>query len=167
MSGGMGHMTEFRVLAILLLGLLAAPPALARTAVIVNSENPVDSVSRKELKRIYKGDITRWDFASESKLLVGLTDYKGKLERAGTFYKQATGLSATRLRTHWFGMAFRGEMYELPRRVKSEAAMITYVADNPNSIGFVDHSSLDPLPAKIKILKIDSRGPNDQGYPFR
>ena len=68
----MGHMTEFRVLAILLLGLLAAPPAQARTAVIVNSENPVDSVSRQELKRIYKGDITRWDFASESKLLVGL-----------------------------------------------------------------------------------------------
>ena len=163
----MKEIAQHRALTILLLGLLVASPAQARTAVIVNVDNPVDSVSRQELKRIYKGDITRWDFASESKQLVGLTDYKGKLESAGTFYQQVTGLSATRLRTQWFGMAFRGEMYELPQRVVSEAAMTAYVSDNPNSIGFVDHSSLDPLPAKIKILRIDSKGPNDPGYPFR
>ena len=142
-----------------------ASPAQARVAVIVNSENPVTSVSRSELKRIYLNDIRRWDFASDSKNLVEVVYYEGKEVKG--FYQKVTGLSRMRLRTHWLGVVFRGERPELPTSVKSQEKMIAHVAANPNSIGFVDAAGLDPLPADIKILKIDSKAPNDEGYLFQ
>ncbi len=52
---------------LLLASIVVAAPTHAATAVIINAANTVDSVSRSELKQLYKGEIGRWDFASTAK----------------------------------------------------------------------------------------------------
>ena len=138
-----------------------------RVAVIVNAENPSTSVTSDELKRIYRGELGRWEFASESKPAVKLADYENSLTYIEKFYKTATGLTPRKLRTRWFGMAFRGEIPELPPRLVSEKKMIAHVAKNPHSIGFVDASLLATVPPNIKILKIDAKSPDDPEYLIR
>ena len=148
------------------IGAFSPSPVGADTAVIINTENTVSSVTGGELKQIYLGEITRWEFASQSKERIELVDCKGKFEWVGSYYKKATGMSVMRLRTQWFGMVFRGEVPDLPKAVKSPEEIVALVADNPNSIGFVDAAFLKPVPARIKILKIDSKAPGDSGYLF-
>ena len=60
----------------------------AGVALIVNSENAITSVSQSQLKRIYRGDIRRWDFASDNKQAVELADYKSDSEWVAGFYKR-------------------------------------------------------------------------------
>jgi ABC-type phosphate transport system substrate-binding protein len=141
-------------------------PAEAGVAVIVNSENTITSLSQSQLKKMYRGKIRRWDFASDSKQPVQLADYKNDDAWVLGFYKKATGLSAMHLRTGWFGMVFRGEIPDLPARLNSEEKMIAHVASHPNSIGFVQTTAAGKLPKGVKVLKIDSKGPADKGYPF-
>ena len=64
-----------------------------------------------------------------------LVDYKHPSPVVEKFYKKATGSSPIRLRTHWFGSVFRGEMPDLPLRVGSPQEMIAHVATTPNAIG--------------------------------
>ena len=45
--------------------------------------------------------------------------------------------------------------------------MIAHVASGPNSIGFVQGSIVGKLPKDVKVLKIDSKSPTDEGYLFR
>ncbi len=95
-----------------------------------------------------------------------LIDCKGKFDWAKAFYKNATSVSAMRLRTQWFGMVFRGEMPELPKVARSPEEIVGHVGDHAGALGFVDASAVDPLPKNVKVLKIDSKGPGDQGYLF-
>lgn len=153
--------------ALLLSWILASTlPAQARTAVIVNSKNPVASLTTAELKRIYLGDLRRWDAVSGAKEPVELVDYKGERERVAEFYQATTGMSVIRLRTQWIGMVFRGEMPQLPASVKTEEEMIAHVAAHPGAIGFVDSAFLDRLPAQVKVLKVGAKLPGDEGYPL-
>ena len=145
----------------------ATSSAGAGVAVIVNSENTITSVSQSQLKQLYRGDIRRWDFASDNRQPVKLADYKHDFDWVPGFYKKATGLSAMRLRTGWFGMVFRGEIPDLPAQLSSEEKMIAHVASDPNSIGFVQGSIVGKLPKDVKVLKIDSKSPTDAGYLFR
>ena len=139
----------------------------AQIAVIVNATNPVESVSAADLKRIFLGQITTWEFGGGTKGTINLIDYRGKEEISETFYQTVAGTSPIIIRMKWLSMILNGEFQTLPVSMESERKMLEYIADNPSAIGFMSLADLDHSLKTIKVLKIDGNEVSDTQYPLR
>jgi ABC-type phosphate transport system substrate-binding protein len=126
----------------------------AQLCVIINNDNPTDTLSKSELRRIYLGEETHWHFQKRNEPII-LTDYKGKMNIAGEYYPQVVGLSPVKVRMKWLEKIFNGEFQSLASPFESEKEVIEFIAANRSAIGFVHLDQITPKPAAIKILKID------------
>ncbi|MDX1536597.1 phosphate ABC transporter substrate-binding protein [Arsukibacterium sp.] len=121
-----------RFLAIVLL--LAASgtvlPLNADIAVIVNPANAV-TVTPDELTRLYTG---------RSSALAAVNIAESSPLR-GQFDEKGVGRSSAQLKAHWSKLVFTGKGTP-PLELATEAAVIDYVAQNPNAVGYVDAASV-------------------------
>ena len=97
----------------------------AQVAVIVNSENPVESLDKDELRRIYLGEVTSWKLTKEKRENIVLIDYTAKVEIGEKFYRAAVGMSPVRVRMKWLGRILNGEFQKLPISMDSETKMVS------------------------------------------
>ncbi|MBF0558925.1 MAG: hypothetical protein HQL08_09105 [Nitrospirae bacterium] len=127
---------------------------LVATAYFVNPGNPVDNVTLKQLRDIYRGKIQRW---SELKTQTGKPGLDFKIKAISRLHcKLRPG--------HWRKLLdkdkeFGPGIYE----VGSIPDMISQVAESRDAIGWEVLSMVDKYEklAKVKPLKIDGYSPND------
>ena len=148
------------------LSLLISEQLDAQIAVIVNSANPVESLTNAELKRIYLAEVLRWDFADDTKEDIILVDYKGEVETAEKFYQTTAGMTPVKVRLKWLSRMFDGELLSLPVSMDSERKMIRFVAENTGAIGFIRATDLDPAVISVKAIEIDGVGIGHKDYPI-
>ncbi len=110
--------------------------AVDGVGVVVNPANPVQSLTKDQLKRIYAGEIDNWS-------TIGGTDH------AITIY---TRDEASGTRAVFWGLALdKGEIATSALFVPSNGAMKTAVANDPHAIGYVSVGHMDETVAPVAL----------------
>ncbi len=142
----------------------ASPSAQDRAsddlAIIVHRSNPVDELSRGELRRMFLLETQTWPRGR--KITVVLRE-KGQPERAEAL-QLICDLTDAEYERHVLLQTFRGNVGWGPRSILSADAMRRFVFNVAGAIGYV---SADETDDSIKVLRIDGRLPGEAGYPLR
>ncbi len=132
-------------------------------AVIVNSANPVESLSVGDLKKLFLSDRARWDTGkSVATVMVG----KGQPERVA-FLKIVCGMNDADFEKYFMQAAFTGKSVSPPKEVGSGRDVKSVVAGSPGAIGFVKASDLSAGDSGVKEVKVDGVGSSDPAYKIK
>ena len=130
-------MKKLAVFALLLVALLSAhgPSAAAQEGyrVVVNKDNPIDSITKQQLSHLLLKKRTRWDHNNTSADPVDLDSSSPVRE---TFSKDVHGRSVSSIKNYWQRQIFSGRGVP-PPEVTSDAAVVAYVSSRPGAIGYV------------------------------
>lgn len=133
-----------RKLLLILAALMASGTLQAEILVIVNANNSVHSMERKQVVDLFMGRVSVFPDKKSAETL----DLKtGTPLRAG-FYKNLTGKSEAQVDAYWATLVFAGRMSP-PKQLADENALIKEVANNPRAIAYVTRQ---PLPESVKIV---------------
>lgn len=142
----------------------APPAATARLehAVVVNEENPNQSISETELRRMLKAEVHFWP---RSYTVVELL-----LPRSGTparaFLNQYVyEMTDLQLKRYWLGLIYQNRIVEAPRSVPSLKVAVPILERLRGSITVFPARDVTPG-AKVKLLAVDGRHPNEPDYPL-
>lgn len=153
------------VIAILLLLASTARPVEAphpSVSFLVSARNPLRNVSAGDLRRIFLGEISRWDNGHHIVLFVR----PAETPEERLFLDRLVRMSDIDYSQWWLGAVFRGRAGQAPRIVETADAMARAVAANADAIGLVA-SSAALAESEVVVLTIDRRAPSDAGYPVR
>lgn len=147
---------KYRILVLLSLGLFVGPgpvgaQELSGLRVIAHRSNPVSSLSREELSRIFLKKVTRWE-NGQLVLPVELPENSAVRER---FSRAVHRRSVAAVEAYWQQRIFSGREVPPPERT-ADADVVEYVKANPNAIGYV---SADAPVDEVKVLRITESGP--------
>ena len=154
-----------RHLAILLLSSVLGPPALVQislaqnqeVAVVVNPKNPVSTVTRAELRKIFAGEKRTWAGGLSVKLVVRVP---GSYERVVLL--RLLGMSEGEYKQHWIAQIFHGEAQAEPVALFSNGMQKEAIGAFPGAIALVTRGDVKP---GMKVLKVDGHLPGEPGYP--
>ncbi len=141
----------FRTALAALLGALlcvAVPAARADVYVVVNSANPAQGMTQKEVLDLYMGRsraFANGDYALPFDLP------REHPSRAG-FYLALTGQSLAQINSYWSRLMFSGQTMP-PQPLPSEAAVLDVVRRNPSAIGYLTQEPTDKGVRTVLVLK--------------
>jgi len=147
----------------LLVALGAAAPRTARAqdaeplAIVVNRNNPVSEISLADLRRVFRGQRTRWTNGRRVTLVMRSP---GAPERA-TILRSVCGLDEEEYRRTFMQAVFGGQTSEIPKTLSSTNGVLRFVYNVPGAIGYVRARDVD---ASVKTLRVDGRLPGEPGY---
>ncbi len=124
-------LTRGMIFAVLVLGVPAWAFEKPDFVVIVHPSNPVSAMSRLDLERIYRKDIKFWP---DGEHVIPINAPSSSKVRA-SFNKTVLRSSIDALVTFWNRKYFGGETP--PLVLRSSDAILSYVAQRPNAIGYV------------------------------
>jgi hypothetical protein len=135
----------------------AAAAGAAELAVVVSPQNPVAELSASELREVLLMERQHWRGGLRIYLL---------LPESGTpekdlLLRRALQMNEDKLRRHYLGKLYGGEIPAFPGTAASGAAARRVVAHAPNALAVVDSSAVD---STVKVLRIDGLRPGDAGY---
>ena len=104
--------------------------ALAGENPIVKQDNPVESVSKKSLKKMLLGKAKKWD-NGDKVVLATLTGG----DTHEKFIKAFAGKTAKQFTNYWRKMVFSGKG-KMPKSFDSEEDLAAFVADNKGALGY-------------------------------
>lgn len=126
----------------------AALPAHAELVVIVSAKSPVNSLRSEQVADIFLGQIGNFPDGAEA---IALDQSIGSPLR-DTFYAKVASKSPALVKAYWTKMIFTGRG-QPPKELPSSAAVRKQVADNPNLIGYIDRSALDPSVKAVLVVR--------------
>lgn len=151
-------MSSWRVSAILMLAALLSPGVAVAgpIAVVVNPSNSVVTLSIEDLRHYYLGREST--FPDGRHVLLGVDTSTS--ERS---YETITGLSSNQFKKHWIKQVFSGTAASPPESFRDADALLTYVAENPGAVAFLDASLVDE---RVKVIAVEGAMPGAPGYPL-
>lgn len=140
--------------------LQSASAVAGEVAVIVNKANPTEEVSLEELGKIFRRDKKFWNNGRPIYLL---------LQETGSWEKQLVLRAVYRmndetLKQFWLGKIFRGDIPSFPPTLESNRAVLRFVSQVPAAVGFIDALAADDT---VRVLRINGKRPDEQGYPLQ
>jgi hypothetical protein len=159
------HMRRPAIIALLVLLASAARPAEPphpSVSFLVSAKNPLRNASAGDLRRIFLGEISRWDNGHRIVLFVCPAETtEGRL-----FLERLARMSDIDYSQWWLGAVFRGRAAAAPRIVAGAGAMVRAVAANADAIGFVA-TTPGTIEPDVALITIDGKSPSDPTYPVR
>jgi ABC-type phosphate transport system substrate-binding protein len=147
----------------LLLALLGGAPRPARAqdaeplAIVVNRNNPISEVSLAELRRLFRGQRSRWPNGRRVTLV--MRD-PGAPERDAILLS-LYGLEEEEYRRTYLRAVFSGEASDAPKTLASTNGVLRFVYNVPGAIGYVRARDVD---RSVKTLRVDEHLPGELGY---
>ena len=138
----------------------AGTPAADEVAIVVNSTNPVNSLTLAELRKIYFGDRQYW---KGNLPVVLLMRSQGSRER-DVVLRVVFEMTEDRYTKYWVAKVMRAEVSDPPASLYSFGMLQEGVRGNPGAIGYVNANDLRP---GVKVLRIDGLLPGKSGYSLR
>jgi len=126
------------------LTLLCSSTAWADLLLIVNANNPVVTLERKQVIDIFMGRATAFPNQQPAHTL----DVADINNLRAIFYKSLTGKNEAQVDAYWATLVFAGRMSP-PEKLPDEVAVIKAVKNNPAAIGYVTRQT---LPAGVKVV---------------
>jgi ABC-type phosphate transport system substrate-binding protein len=133
--------------------LMHATPAQTQersVAVIVHASNTTGALPTAEISRIFLKREKSWPSGAP----VAPVDREGSSSIRSSFARTFHDRSVSALDNYWQQQIFSGRDAP-PPVADSDAAVIEYVARNPNAIGYV--SAAADLPATVRVLQVRAR----------
>jgi hypothetical protein len=127
-------------------------------AVVVNSDNPVATLSMGDLRKIFAGAKRSWPGGQPIKLV---TRGSGCPERAALL--KLLAMSEGDYKQYWTAQVFRGEADAEPLTVPSIGMQKEALVLFPWAITLVNLRDVKP---GMKIIKIEGQMPGAAGYPL-
>lgn len=131
------------ILAVLAL-MFPASLMASEIAVVVNKENPVESLTAKEVSDFFLS--RRRAFPSGDAVLVFEQQRDSSLRES--FFRMLNGMTIKQLNAYWARLQFSGEI-QPPESLSGNIDVLESVKKNRNAIGYVDAASLDN---SVKII---------------
>ena len=143
-------MKKLTVCSLLLLALLSAywPSAAAQEGyrVVVNIDNPADSITKQQLSHLLLKKRSKWEHGEPADPV----DLNSGSPIREAFSKDVHGRSVSSVKNYWQRQIFSGRGVP-PPEVESDAAVVSYVASRPGAVGYVSpRASLDG----VKVVTI-------------
>ena len=117
--------------------------------VIVNSENPVSSLTVKEVSNLFLKKTSRW--SNGVKVLPADMAVSNKLREQ--FSKAIHGRKVSAIKAYWQKQIFSGRNVP-PIEKKTERDVLRFVNENPGAIGYISVSTSTGN-YRVVVLKID------------
>ncbi|BBH33927.1 substrate-binding domain-containing protein [Pseudomonas sp. St290] len=132
------------------LALCAASAAVkADVVVVVATSSPVKTLARNQVADIFLGKTSRFPGGGQATPIDQTEDSPTRDE----FYTTFTGKSASQLKAHWSKIIFTGRG-QPPQAVSSSAEVKKRVAENPDTIGYIDTREVD---GSVRALPIEAQ----------
>ena len=129
------HISRFLVAAALLAAVALLGPAPARAAgykLVVQSSNPVTSLSAAQVEKLFLKKVTRWDTGGE----VQPVDLADDSSVRSAFSEDILGKDVPAVKSYWQRMIFSGRATP-PPVLSSDAQVLEFVRSNRGAIGYV------------------------------
>jgi ABC-type phosphate transport system substrate-binding protein len=151
------------VLGAVLASLLGVSPRAARAqdgeplAIVVNRSNPLTEISLADLRRVFRGQRSRW---SNGRRVTLVMRDPGAPER-DAILQSLYGLEEEQYRRTYLQAVFSGEATDAPKTLASTNGVLRFVYNVPGAIGYVRARDVD---ASVKMIRVDGRLPGETGY---
>ncbi len=134
----------------LTLGVALAASADEGCKVIVHPANPLASIDREKLSRLFLKKQTRWD-SGEAAVPVDQVDNATRQ----AFSRQMLDKSPGAVKSYWQQLIFSGRDLPPPQK-QSDAEVIEFVKSRPGAVGYVSAGA--PTDG-VKVLKVEGAKP--------
>ncbi|AMG32223.2 hypothetical protein AL542_16685 [Grimontia hollisae] len=123
----------------------------AELVVVVNEQNPISSLSSRQLIDLYMG---RYD-SYPNGVIANTVDWPERSQEREMFYRQLVNKSTAQVNAYWARLLFTGKS-EPPLTVASAGDIINFVKKNINAIAYLNETDL------VDGLKVVYRFENTQ-----
>ena len=126
-------------------------------AIVVNRSNPLSEISLVDLRRVFRGQRSRW---SNGRRVTLVMRDPGTREREAIL-QSLYGVAEDDYRRTYMQAVFSGETTDAPKTLASTNGVLRFVYNVPGAIGYVRARDVD---ASVKTLRVDGRLPGEPGY---
>ena len=151
------RMCRVMVVAICALLQLAGVVSAGELAMIVNKDNSVGELSFTDAVKIFKQEKQFWENGRRVYLILRESD----ADEQQIMLKRIYRMDGETLKRFWIGKLYRGEIPAFPKVLSSNEAVVRFVSQAANAIGFVDVGRVDE---RVKVIRIDGKLPGELGY---
>lgn len=124
---------------------IACSAVWGEVVLVVAKDSPLNGIKSSEVKKLFLG---------KSNSLGGKTYFPALLKKGSAhsaFLKKHVNRLPSQFARTWQKLVFTGKA-KMPKSFSSEAELIDYLSNNPNSIGYINKTSLSD---KVKTLKVN------------
>jgi len=129
-------------------------------AIVVHKDSKVDDLSLEELRNIFLANQQFWPDRSRIILLVRAPKSDERDFVLNTIYQ----MDEAQFRQYWIAKMFRAEVPRGPKIVFSTDMTRDLVLAIPGSISFINAKEVS---GDVRVVKIDGKMPDDDGYPLK
>lgn len=129
-------------------------------AIVVNRENPVESLSMAELRTVFLGERSHWPNGRRITLVMM---EPGQPER-DTVLRDVCRMSESDLRRRYLQGLLTGEVLVSPKTLANPIGVRKFVFNVPGAIGYLRPEDVDDT---VKVIRIDGHLPADAEYPLK
>lgn len=137
--------------------LLHAEPK-AVLAVVVAKESPLESVSLRDLKRLYLSEQVN---GPGGQRLIALNHERGTMERTA-FDEHVLGMTPDEVGRYWIDRKIRGQLG--PPKTVSPLERLRAAIKRVD--GTLTYLRLGDIQDGMRVLRVDGKAPGDPGYPL-
>jgi len=123
---------------------LGSVGAFAQVAVVVNPKSPLASLTADQVSSIFLGKSNT--FPSGGTAVP--TDLPDSVPTHELFYGKVTGKNSAQVKAAWSRLVFSGKATP-PKELASSAEVKKFVGSNPDAIGYIEKSAIDP---SVKVV---------------
>jgi ABC-type phosphate transport system substrate-binding protein len=124
------------------------PAAAAELVVIVSARSPLTALRADQVAAIFLGQSARFPDGTEAAPL----DQRVGAPLRDEFYMRVTSKTPALLKAWWSKMVFTGRG-QPPTEAADSAAVRRRVADNPDTIGYIDRAALDSSVRTVLVVQ--------------
>ena len=146
---------------ICLLGLFDAGCIYAQNgdvAVVVNQNNPISSLSRDEVRKLFAGEKQLWRPGLPVKIFVRASGAGERLVLLAML-----DMSESEYKQYWISQVLRKEARDEPVALFSNAMQRQAIEVFPGAVALVN---VRDVAGGMKVVRVDGHAPGEQGYPL-
>lgn len=128
---------------------LAHSQAAAKYKIIVNVANPVTSIGKKELSRIYLKKVAKWNDSLDAVPM----DNDASAPVREAFTRDVHNLSLAELKSYWAQRLYSSREVP-PLSMSSNQGVADFIAGNKGAVSYVP-ADFPIDPAKLKVLTVN------------
>ncbi len=136
--------------------------ANATIAVVVNKSNPVSDISYSELKIILEARKQYWSNGEKITLIFKSLVSNETRKLIDMVYK----IKYDEFDKYWFLKVYNNKIMEFPKILNSTSTINILVSEIPGAIAFIGVNEVSKR-GNIKMITINGRMPDEDGYPFK
>jgi len=129
-------------------------------AVVVNKSNPVENLTKAQLRKIILGDQAAW---SAGKKVTVVLRAPGQPDRAGVL-RTVCGMGEDEFTQHLMQASFNGDAGNPAKVVASDEAVRNAVAALPGAVGFLRMADVND---SVRTVTVDGVAAGQDGYKVK